>query len=103
MRKIDKRTEKIFRVVVTVERINGSKLEIVKKIKDCPTAEQMANLTILLKISGFPTQKAMPEAASPRTPAITTAVKHMKRLVQNMKSYDFGLTPTEAVSVFRRF
>merc|ERR1740136_459689 len=34
---------------------------------------------------------------------MTNAVSHMKRLVQNMKSYGLGETPASAVSFFRRF
>ena len=50
-------------------------------MKDCPTAEHTANLIIFDKISGLPTKNAVPVLISPKIPAITVAVKHMKRLV----------------------
>ena len=72
-------------------------------MKDCPTAEQIVNFTIFERISGLAIKNVMPELICPKAPAMTVAVKHMKRLVQNMKSYGLGLTPALAVSVFRRF
>eukprot|EP01083_Nonionella_stella_P291372 991484_1 len=72
-------------------------------MKLCPTAEHRENFTIMGRISGLDAQKANPLVNSPKARATTTAVPHMKRFVQNMKSYGLGLTPAFAVSALRRF
>eukprot|EP00957_Ditylum_brightwellii_P025565 1932360-Ditylum_brightwellii.AAC.1 len=72
-------------------------------MKDCPTAEQAANFVILVKISGLAEQYAKPEPTSPSPPAMTSAVRHIYKLVQNIKSYGLGLTPAFSVSTLRRF
>eukprot|EP01083_Nonionella_stella_P084242 233153_1 len=72
-------------------------------MKLCPTAEHRENFTIMGRISGLDAQKANPLVNSPKARATTTAVPHMKRFVQNMKSYGLGFTPAAAVSALRRF
>mmetsp|Transcript_47700 Transcript_47700/g.103769 ORF Transcript_47700/g.103769 Transcript_47700/m.103769 type:complete len:99 (-) Transcript_47700:668-964(-) len=86
LRKIESKTEKIFRVVVTVATLRGPKVEIVKKMKDWPTAEQAANRSTLFMIDGCSRMKLEPVDASPFERETTTANSIMKKLVQNMKS-----------------
>merc|ERR1712232_403773 len=82
--KIERSTEKILRVVVTVALLRGPYSETTKKMKDWPTAEQAAKLNTFVIISGFAIMNAAPGATSPRPNATATPTQNMKKFVQNI-------------------